>query len=43
MVANPANGNQDARELGFFLLSEMTESIAEHMKDQLPGMSQLYA
>lgn len=43
MAANPANANPDARELGFFLLSEMTESIAEHMKDQLPGMAQLYA
>jgi len=43
VAANPSNPNADARELGFFLLSEMTESIAENMKDQLPGMAQLYA
>jgi hypothetical protein len=42
MAADPTNSNPDAQELGFFLLSEMTETIVEHMPDQLPGLSQLY-
>jgi len=42
MAADPSNSNPDAQELGFYLLSEMTETIVEHMSDQLPGLAQLY-
>mmetsp|Transcript_37175 Transcript_37175/g.54715 ORF Transcript_37175/g.54715 Transcript_37175/m.54715 type:complete len:1080 (-) Transcript_37175:170-3409(-) len=43
MASDPSTSNPDARELGFFLLGEMNETVAEHMRDQFPAMAQLFA
>jgi HEAT repeat protein len=34
--------NPDARELAFFLLSEMTETVGEHLKEEFPQMSGMF-
>ena len=35
--------NPEARELAFFLLSEMTETVGDHMKDTFSSMSQMFS
>lgn len=35
--------NPDARELAFFLLSEMTETVGDHLKENFASMAQMFA
>lgn len=34
--------NPDARELAFFLLTEMTETVGEHLKEEFPQMAGMF-
>lgn len=34
--------NPEARELAFFLLSEMTETVGDHLKGNFPSMAQMF-
>lgn len=34
--------NPEARELAFFLLTEMTETVGDHMKNDFPPMAQMF-